>query len=116
MHNDARLNDGSDATGIFAELRNGHLLIPQTYANKVIELDKNRKVVRTFAQLERPHGVQLLPDGNIMITTYKAGIVTFDASGRKLKTETFDKRVWAARKYPSDPADRKDRSAQSLTH
>jgi hypothetical protein len=96
---------GWGAIGVFAELPNRHLLVPQTFANKVLELDKNRKVVKTFARLIEPNGVQLLPDGNILITTRQSGIVTFDSSGRKLKTETFDKPVFAARKYPSDTAD-----------
>ena len=96
-------NNGKDATGIFAELPNGHLLIPQTYANQVIELDKDRKKVTTFAELKRPNGVQILPDGNILVTTHKSGIVTFDPSGKKLKTETFDgaRFLWSARKYLS---------------
>ena len=96
-------NNGNDATGIFAELPNGHLLIPQTYANQVIELDKDRRKVTTFAELKRPNGVQILPDGNILVTTHKSGIATFDPSGKKLKTETFDgaRLLWAARKYLS---------------
>ena len=97
-------NNGNDATGIFAELPNGDLLIPQTFANQVIRLDKARKKVTTFAEIKRPNGVQLLPDGNIMVTTYKSGIVTFAPSGKKLKTETLDavRLLWAAKKYLAD--------------
>ncbi|MBC8355429.1 MAG: hypothetical protein H8E66_25915 [Planctomycetes bacterium] len=38
--------------GAFATLPNGHLLLPLTFENKVIELDVNRRSVGVFAEIK----------------------------------------------------------------
>jgi len=89
----------NDGIGAFATLPNGHLLLPMTFDNKVIELDVNRRPVGVFAQnLKRPCGVQRLPGGNIAVT-WKEGIATFDSKGKKIGEQFFAGGINAARIY-----------------
>ena len=43
----------SDGMGAFATLPNGHLLLPMTFRNKVIELDVHRRPVGVFAEIKQ---------------------------------------------------------------
>lgn len=77
-------------------LDNGHTLVSLTHGNKVVELDKNGKVVwkvsnedLTEKLFQDPCGLQRLPNGNTVIASYGA------KSGTKLFEITRDyKVVW----------------------
>lgn len=88
----------SDGMGAFAALPNGHLLLPMTFRNKVVELDANRRPVGVFAEIKQPCDVQRLPGGNIAVATWKSGIATFDSKGNKLEVQSFGE-INAARIY-----------------
>lgn len=77
---------------------NGHILVSCTNGNRVIEFDTDGKVVWTLtnedlpgAWLKDPCGAQLLPNGNIVITSYGAGRV--DTQAPKLIEVSKDKEV-----------------------
>ena len=89
----------NEGIGSIETLPNGHLLLPMTFDNKVIELDVNRRPVGVFAAgLRGPRGVQRLPGGDIAVT-WKKGIATFDSKGNRIGQQDFDGNINATRIY-----------------
>ena len=76
----------------------GHTLVCCTHGNRVIDFDDNGEVIWTLTNddlpgdwLQDPCGAQVLPNGNIVITSYAAG--NADRHAPKLFEVTPDKRV-----------------------
>lgn len=96
-----------DGMGTFATLPNGHLLLPMTFRNKVIELDVKRRPVGVFAEIKQPCDVQRLPGGNIAVVTWESGIVTFDSKGNKLGVRNYGEinaaRIYTPRQFKIEP-------------
>lgn len=81
----------------------GHTLVCCTHGNRVIDFDASGEVVWTLTNddlpgdwLQDPCGAQVLPNGNIVVTSYAAG--GKDPHAPKLMEVTRDKRVvWTYR-------------------
>ncbi len=76
----------------------GHTLVCCTNGNRVVDFDKNGKVVWTLTNddlpgkwLQDPCGGQVLPNGNIVITSYAGGRV--DRNAPKVFEVTREKKV-----------------------
>lgn len=77
---------------------NGHTLVCCTHGNRVVDFDNDGKIVWTLTNddlpgnwLQDPCGGQVLPNGNIVITSYAAGRVNRHAP--KLIEVTREKKV-----------------------
>ncbi len=67
-------------------LPNGHVLVPLLYENKVVELDKNGRIVWS-AHYARPASAQRLPNGRTLVAGYASNtIVELDKNGREVKS------------------------------
>lgn len=76
----------------------GHTLVCCTHGNRVVDFDANRNVVWTLTNddlpgqwLQDPCGAQVLPNGNIVITSYAAG--NADRNAPKMLEVTPEKKV-----------------------
>lgn len=76
----------------------GHTLVCCTHGNRVVDFDRDGKIVWTLTNddlpgdwLQDPCGGQVLPSGNIVITSYAAGRA--DPNAPKLFEVTRDKKV-----------------------
>lgn len=77
---------------------NGHTLVCCTHGNRVVDFDSNGKIVWILTNddlpgdwLQDPCGAQVLPNGNIVITSYAAGRA--DPNAPKMFEVTPDKKV-----------------------
>lgn len=84
----------------FTAIRHGddHTLVCCTHGNRVVDFDANGKIVWTLTNddlpgnwLQDPCGSQVLPNGNIVITSYAGGRA--DPQAPKLFEVTRDKKV-----------------------
>jgi hypothetical protein len=78
--------------------RDGHTLVCCTHGNRVVDFDSNGKIVWQLTNedlpgpwLQDPCGAQILPDGNVVITSYAGG--RKDPAAPKLFEVTRDKTV-----------------------
>lgn len=76
----------------------GHTLVCCTHGNRVVDFDSNGKIVWILTNddlpgdwLQDPCGAQVLPNGNIVITSYAAGRA--DPNAPKMLEVTPDKKV-----------------------
>lgn len=76
----------------------GHTLVCCTHGNRVVDFDADGQIVWTLTNndlpgnwLQDPCGAQVLPNGNIVVTSYAAGRA--DAQAPKLFEVTPDKKV-----------------------
>lgn len=81
-------------------LDNGHTVVSLTHGNKVVEFDANGKVAWKVTNedfplikpFDDPCGMQVLPNGNIVVTSYHAekGIKVFEISREKKIVWKYD--------------------------
>jgi hypothetical protein len=76
----------------------GHTLVCCTHGNRVVDFDRDGKIVWTLTNddlpgewLQDPCGAQVMPNGNVVVTSYAAG--SADPHSPKLFEVTHDKKV-----------------------
>ncbi len=77
-------------------LPNGNVLVPQMNQNKVVEYDRDGKVVWE-AEAAQPTSAQRLPDGHTLVASLNNGtLVELDAKGKKVSEQKAEGRPWRA--------------------
>jgi outer membrane protein assembly factor BamB len=89
-------------TGIWAHvelLPNGHYLVAQYSANKVIELDADGKV-HWQVTVTTPSSASRLPNGNILVSSMDARLVVeFNRAGKEVWKQATQGRPFLVRRY-----------------
>jgi hypothetical protein len=77
-------------------LPNGKVLVPQTWANRVVELDADGKTGWS-ANVPNPTSAQRLPNGNTLVASFNTQrVVEVDAAGKVVKEFPPEARPWKA--------------------
>jgi outer membrane protein assembly factor BamB len=78
-------------------LPNGHLLLPQTQSNEVVELDAEGKPTGFRAKFDQPIAAVRLPNGNTLITSMsQRRTIEVNKSGKQVWEYSTDTRVTRA--------------------
>jgi HEAT repeat protein len=92
-----RFSAGVDTSGGRVDvLRNGHVLVPHMYENRVVEYDGEGRVVWQ-ASVSQPIAALRLPNGNTMVTSMnQLRAIELDRAGKEVWTYRSDTRVTRA--------------------
>jgi len=97
----ASFDVGNPATlfGSMDVLPNGNILMPQYSANRVVEFDRNGKMVGTPLQINQPSSAVRLPNGNTLVGCLNNQmVVEFDRTGKQIWTHRTNGTVFNVRR------------------
>jgi len=97
----------------------GSFVITDRNNNRVVEADRNGRIIKQFENLKHPHNGEILPDGNLLFANSDANLVQeIDSSGRivwsfrnfyrpepipgELKNPDFEKEAFSGANSPAD--------------